>query len=114
MARRVTSAKWLSALLPMQKRATILDKNKKIRCDLRPTTAPNVDGTGIGFTFTSFYPNPTLSLGVSLSLSHSHPLCPLTLLHDNENLHCFCTAAFGCSNNLSLNYVKDDEREMVK
>lgn len=61
----------------------------------------------------AFIPIP-LCLLVSLSLSHSHPLCPLTLLHDNENLHCFCTAAFGCSNNLSLNYVKDDEREMVK
>lgn len=66
----------------MQKRATILDKNKKIRCDLRPTTAPNVDGTGIGFTFTSFYPNPTLSLAFSLSLilTHfAHWLCYMTM-----------------------------------
>lgn len=66
----------------MQKKATILEKNKKIRCDLRPTTAPNVDGTGIGFTFTSFYPNPTLSLAFSLFLilTHfAHWLCYMTM-----------------------------------
>lgn len=82
----VTSAKWLSALVEVgsgrKKTATNFIKNKK---DCRPATALNAPEIAVGFCFRCV---PFFTLLILLFLGR------VTLLHDNENLHCFYLVAF--------------------
>lgn len=107
VARHVTSAKWLSALLPMQKRATILDKNKKN--SLRLATD---DSSERWWNWYWLYFHQLLSqshfvswcLSLTLSFSPTLPIDFATWQWKSALLLC------GCSNNLSLNCVKDENK----